>query len=162
MIPRKQPRSAAKTRVIHSNKNLELELCHRLNSGDLSAYVELSKHYSKLIKTIAKKYENKGLSAAEVILYAKIGLLKAAHRYDESKMVSFRLYAIWWMRQVILKALHEQAKIDQIPEMLILNLHEILNSFRPKTSIQKDSYSDLTEIIERELAGLIRFRKNEN
>ncbi|GIV34541.1 MAG: hypothetical protein KatS3mg031_2076 [Chitinophagales bacterium] len=146
-----------KERLSVSRKNPELELCQRLNAGDLSAFVELSRHYAKLIKTVSKKYEHQGLALSEILLYAKIGLLKAAHRYDENKMVSFRLYAIWWMRQAILKALSEKAKIDEIPEILILNLHEILNSFGQHNT--ENDCTDIANIVENELKELQRIKK---
>lgn len=112
----------------------ELELCARFQAGDLSAFPELTDVYSKLLDTIVVKYKNQGLPADELLLHAKIGLLKAAHRFDESKMASFRLYAIWWMRQVLLKSVQEQQRIARVPEMLIFQLHDVLHAFTRRES----------------------------
>lgn len=143
-----------------AEKISETELCTRFQRGDFPAFASLTDVYSRLIEAVASKYEAKQLPKSELILYAKIGLLKAAHRYDESKMVSFRLYAIWWMRQVILKALHEQAHIEQIPEMLIQNMQEIVESFRQNKMVlyPEVDRNEISETITQEIIGIQRFR----
>jgi DNA-directed RNA polymerase sigma subunit (sigma70/sigma32) len=93
------------------------------------------------------------------MLHAKIGLLKAAHRFDESKMVSFRLYAIWWMRQVILKALHEQARIEQIPEMLILQLHNLMRSFTRREQLLLEGFEETNQIAVPKINTVLRLKK---
>lgn len=120
----------------------DFELCSRFQSGDFAIFPELADNYSSLIRTIMLKYEKQGLPNEELMLHAKIGLLKAAHRFDESKMVSFRLYAIWWMRQTVLKALNEHARITQVPEMLVTNLNELLHTFTRRSAVFPDSESN--------------------
>lgn len=137
----------------------DTELCARFQKGDLSAFTELAKMYSKLISTIGAKYAGKQLPKSELVLYAKIGLLKAAHRYDESKMVSFRLYAIWWMRQSIMKAILEQVKIEQVPEMLIHNMRDIIASFRQKGVLEPGiEYAEISDAVESEISGIEKFK----
>jgi len=138
----------------------DLELCARFQKGDLLSFTELSKCYAKLLETVAEKYAGQQLPKPELILHAKIGLLKAAHRYDESKMVSFRLYAIWWMRQSILKALHEQAHIEKIPEMLIMNMHEIINSFRQEKMKLNNNleFVEISDAVEEQIVAIQRVR----
>lgn len=117
----------------------DLELCSRFQAGDLAAFPALVKSYAKLLHIVTEKYANRGLPDDELLLHAKLGLLKAAHRFDESKMVSFRLYAIWWMRQVLTKALHEQERIAHVPEMLIFQLHDVLHTFTRRESVLSES-----------------------
>jgi len=151
-------------RAYRADKFIETELCARFQKGDLSAFTELASAYSRLVDTVAAKYDGRQLPKSELVLYAKIGLLKAAHRYDESKMVSFRLYAIWWMRQVILKALHEQARIEQIPEMLIQNMQEIIESFRQNKTILNHDLEriEVAETIEEEITEMEKSRIRRN
>ncbi len=139
--------------------SLDLELCNRFQSGDFTAFPELSKCYAKLLKTVADKYANQGLPADELMLHAKIGLLKAAHRFDESKMVSFRLYAIWWMRQVALKALHEQARIMQVPEMRILQLHDIHHAFTRREDILLEGVEEANHAAKQRTSEILHLRK---
>ncbi|HXH19195.1 MAG TPA: sigma-70 family RNA polymerase sigma factor [Chitinophagales bacterium] len=132
------------------------EVCMRFQKGDLPAFTELSKKYSKLLHAVAAKYATLRLPEEELVLYAKIGLLKAAHRYDENKMISFRIYAIWWMRQSVMKALREHARIEQIPEMLIQSMHEIMDSFRQ--GAQWSPYLSHSGISDIEISGTEKFR----
>lgn len=113
----------------------DFELCSRFQAGDLTAFPELANVYAKLLNTATEKYADQGMPHGELLLHAKIGLLKAAHRFDENKMVSFRLYAIWWMRQTLLKAVHEQQQISRVPEMLIFQLHDVLHAFTRRENI---------------------------
>lgn len=136
-----------------------MELCTRFQSGDLSAFPELSDSYSKLLNTVVAKYEKQGLPSNELMLHAKIGLLKAAHRFDESKMVSFRLYAIWWMRQVIMKALHEQERIEKVPEMLIFQLHDILHAFTRRENILLEGFEETNQVDKQRGRDILNLRK---
>lgn len=111
------------------HKGDEFALTKRFKQGDLSSLTPILKSYKNLVKTVAEHYEHHGLAKSELIHFGNIGLIKAAHRFDESKGVIFKSYSIWWIRQSILKALHEQEKIDQIPHILIMNLHKISQTF---------------------------------
>ncbi|MDZ4846419.1 MAG: sigma factor [Chitinophagales bacterium] len=137
---------------------LDLELCARFQSGDLSAFPELSDSYSKLLDTVVAKYINEVLPTNELMLHAKIGLLKAAHRFDESKMVSFRLYAIWWMRQVIMKALHEQESITHIPEMLIFQFHDILHAFTRRENVLSEGIENPKQSEKKKTSEIVKLR----
>ena len=146
-------------RKIKRRKNLELELCQRFKGGDLFSFSELVKLHAELMKVVIEKYMQRGLTPTELLLYAKIGLLKAAHRYDESKMVSFRLYSIWWMRQCILKALQEQAKLEMIPELLISSLQELLQTFKNSNNITQPENLDFENAVHSELLELQKVAK---
>jgi len=148
------------TRRKKKTASIDLELCNRFQSGDFTAFPELSKSYTKLIKTVADKYANQGLPADELLLHAKIGLLKAAHRFDESKMVSFRLYAIWWMRQVVLKALHEQARIEQVPEMLILQLNDLLHTFTRRENVLLEGFEESNQVAKQRITEILHLKKS--
>ena len=157
-------KTITKSRKIGDDEYSDTDLCTRFQKGDLPAFTELAKVYSRLVATVAAKYTGKQLPKSELILYAKIGLLKAAHRYDESKMVSFRLYAIWWMRQVVLKALNEQTRIEQIPEMLIQNMHELMESFKQnRDKLNPDTgYIKVAETVEEEISEIKKFMTKRN
>lgn len=137
-------------RAIRKSKT-ELLLTKRLKQGDLASLVPLLESYNNLVKTVADHYRNQGIPIGELIHFGNIGLIKAAHRYDESKMVHFKSYSIWWIRQSILKALQELARIDQVPELLIMNLHRISQTFN---SMEANSDIEPTDREIKEVVGI--------
>lgn len=139
----------------------ELKLTTQFNSGEIEAFGELLKTHTNLVNTIAERYVNQGLDLEELKVIGKVGLIKAAHRFDETKPVHFRSYAIWWIRQSILKALNEQARIEQVPEILITNLHRISKTF---TSMEMDNnieprYNDINDIVQFKIEELFKAKK---
>jgi len=93
----------------------EKSLPPRMRKGDERALVRFTSANLKFVVKVAKEYQNRGLSLADLINEGNVGLLKAAQRFDEKKGVKFISYAVWWIRQAILKALAEQTKIIRLP-----------------------------------------------
>ncbi|CAN5180832.1 hypothetical protein BH09BAC1_BH09BAC1_02290 [soil metagenome] len=106
-----------------------LGLAQAARDGDLTALNTLVNAHLSLVKTVARKYQNQGLSFQELCYTGNIGLIKASNRYDESKGVSFRTYAIWWIRQVVSKALQEHLRISEVREVSLTDLWVIPESF---------------------------------
>jgi RNA polymerase primary sigma factor len=93
----------------------ERNLPPKIREGDGSALERFTSANLKFVVKIAKEYQNRGLTLADLINEGNIGLLKAARRFDETKGVKFISYAVWWIRQSVLKALSEQTKIVRLP-----------------------------------------------
>lgn len=136
-------------------------LTKRFNEGDLEAFIELLHTHSSLIKTVAEKYENQGMTIDELVLFGKIGLIKAAHRYYDTKGVHFRTYAIWWIRQCIIKALQEKARIDQVPEILISNLFQISETFGDiqKLNDREPSRQEIQDVFQIQIEDLTKIKE---
>lgn len=107
----------------------EMALARKARNGDLTALSLLVNAHLKLVKAIAMRYRKQGLSVEELTYAGNIGLIKACSRFDATKAESFRHYAIWWIRQAILKALHEQAQIEMAPAIMIHDLWQISRGF---------------------------------
>jgi RNA polymerase primary sigma factor len=128
----------------------EIELAKQARNGDLTALSLLVNAHLKLVKAVAMHYRKQGLSVEELTYAGNIGLIKAASRFDTTKADTFRHYAIWWIRQSILKALHEQAQISLAPSIMIQELWQISNRFN---NLEADA--DL-EPSDKEMANLLQ------
>ncbi|HNY90179.1 MAG TPA: RNA polymerase sigma factor RpoD/SigA [bacterium] len=107
----------------------EIDLAKRIRAGDQDALEMLTKSNLRFVVSVAKQYQNQGLSLGDLINEGNLGLLKAATRFDESRGFKFISYAVWWIRQSILQALAEQSRIVRIPLNRIGALNKIEKLF---------------------------------
>jgi len=117
----------------------EVQLASRIKQGDQAALDKLTKANLRFVVSVAKQYQNQGLSLPDLINEGNLGLIKAAQRFDETRGFKFISYAVWWIRQSILQALAEQSRIVRLP----------LNKVGLTNRIQK-AYSQLEQEYERE------------
>ncbi len=103
----------------------EVELARRIRSGDDIALSKLIKSNLRFVVSVSKQYQNQGLSLPDLINEGNLGLIKAARRFDETRGFKFISYAVWWIRQSILQALAEQARIVRLPLNKIGSLNKI-------------------------------------
>lgn len=104
-------------------------LCRMAQDGDMNAMTLLVDTHRKLVHNIAAKYQNQGLGLDELLYTGNIGLIKAIHRYGDTRDVDFTTYATWWVRQCLRKALGEQARIMQLAQFTMTDMTMIGKSF---------------------------------
>jgi RNA polymerase primary sigma factor len=121
------------------NSEEEVKLAIRIKQGDQAALDKLTKANLRFVVSVAKQYQNQGLTLPDLINEGNLGLIKAAQRFDETRGFKFISYAVWWIRQSILQALAEQARIVRLP----------LNKVGLTNRISK-AYSQLEQEYERE------------
>lgn len=107
----------------------EVMLARRIKSGDASALKKLVKANLRFVVSVAKQYQNQGMSLPDLINEGNLGLMKAAQRFDETRGFKFISYAVWWIRQAILQALAEQARIVRLPVNKIGSINRINRAF---------------------------------
>jgi RNA polymerase primary sigma factor len=118
---------------------VEVELARRIREGDQVALEKLTKANLRFVVSVAKQYQNHGLTLGDLINEGNLGLIKAAGRFDEKRGFKFISYAVWWIRQSIMQALAEQSRIVRLP----------LNRIGSLTKISK-TFSDLEQTFQRE------------
>ncbi len=117
----------------------EVELAKRIRQGDEDALHELTQANLRFVVSVAKQYQNQGLSLADLINEGNIGLIKAAHRFDETRGFKFISYAVWWIRQSILQAIVENSRIVRMPLSRVSAYNRV-----------HDAYSSFVQTFERE------------
>ena len=105
--------------------DMEVELAQRIKAGDQLALEKLTKANLRFVVSVAKQYQNQGLTLPDLINEGNLGLIKAAKRFDETRGFKFISYAVWWIRQSILQALAEQSRIVRLPLNKIGSINKI-------------------------------------
>ncbi len=107
----------------------EVELAQRIKKGDKIALEKLTRANLRFVVSVAKQYQNQGLSLPDLINEGNLGLIKAAEKFDETRGFKFISYAVWWIRQSILQALAEQSRIVRLPLNQVGSLNKINKAF---------------------------------
>ena len=132
---------------------MEVELAQKIRQGDQIALEKLTKANLRFVVSVAKQYQNQGLTLPDLINEGNLGLIKAAQRFDETRGFKFISYAVWWIRQSILQALAEQSRIVRLPLNQVGSLNKINKAFsrleqefeRPPSSDELATALELTE-----------------
>jgi len=107
----------------------EVTLAQAIKQGDQESLEKLTKANLRFVVSVAKQYQNQGLSLSDLINEGNLGLIKAAQRFDETRGFKFISYAVWWIRQSILQALAEQSRIVRLPLNKVGSLNKINRAF---------------------------------
>ena len=125
----------------------EVELAQRIKQGDQAALEKLTKANLRFVVSVAKQYQNQGLSLPDLINEGNLGLIKAAEKFDETRGFKFISYAVWWIRQSILQALAEQSRIVRLPLNQVGSLNKINKAYSKfeQENERKPSAEELAE-----------------
>ncbi|MBN1159215.1 MAG: sigma-70 family RNA polymerase sigma factor [Bacteroidales bacterium] len=128
----------------------EVELARRIKNGDEKAMNKLVQANLRFVVSVSKQYQNQGLSLPDLINEGNLGLIKAAQRFDETRGFKFISYAVWWIRQSILQALAEQARIVRLPLNKIGSINRINKAFAElEQSFEREpSFQEIAEMLE--------------
>ena len=128
----------------------EVTLARRIKSGDNDALRKLVKANLRFVVSVAKQYQNQGMTLPDLINEGNLGLIKAAQRFDETRGFKFISYAVWWIRQAILQALAEQARIVRLPVNKIGSINRINRTFaRLEQEFEREpSSQEIAEILD--------------
>ncbi len=132
------------------NADEEVSLAKRIRDGDQWALEKLTKSNLRFVVSVAKQYQNQGLSLPDLINEGNLGLIKAAKRFDETRGFKFISYAVWWIRQSILQALAEQSRIVRLPLNQVGSLNKINKAFsKLEQQFEREpSAEELSELLE--------------
>ncbi len=126
----------------------EVELAQRIRKGDRKALEKLTKANLRFVVSVAKQYQNQGLSLPDLINEGNVGLIKAAEKFDETRGVKFISYAGWWIRQSILQAIAEQSRIVRLPLNQVGSVNKI-NRALNKFEQENERHPSIEEIADR-------------
>jgi len=128
----------------------EVELAKKIKQGDQISLEKLTKANLRFVVSVAKQYQNQGLSLSDLINEGNLGLIKAAQRFDETRGFKFISYAVWWIRQSILQALAEQSRIVRLPLNKVGSLNKINKAFSELEQAyeREPSADELAELLE--------------
>ena len=128
----------------------EVELARRIRHGDRAALEKLVKANLRFVVSVAKQYQNQGLSLPDLIDEGNLGLIKAAEKFDETRGFKFISYAVWWIRQSILQALAEQSRIVRLPLNQVGSLNKINKAYQrfEQEFERKPSAEELAELLD--------------
>ena len=128
----------------------EVDLAQRIRNGDRIALEKLTRANLRFVVSVAKQYQNQGLSLPDLINEGNLGLIKAAEKFDETRGFKFISYAVWWIRQSILQALAEQSRIVRLPLNQVGSLNKINKAFSKfeQENARKPSAEELAEQLE--------------
>ena len=140
----------------------EVELAQKIKAGDEKALDKLTKANLRFVVSVAKQYQNQGLTLPDLINEGNLGLIKAAKRFDETRGFKFISYAVWWIRQSILQALAEQSRIVRLPLNKIGSINKINKAYakleqefeRPPTA------EEIAELVDLSIAEVKQSLKN--
>lgn len=122
----------------------EIELARKIKKGDVKALEKLTKANLRFVVSVAKQYQNQGLSLPDLINEGNLGLIKAAKKYDETRGFKFISYAVWWIRQSIMQAISEQSRIVRVP----INQMGVIHKMRKVVQQFEQEYQRLPSINE--------------
>ena len=126
----------------------EVELAQRIKRGDRIALEKLTKANLRFVVSVAKQYQNQGLSLPDLINEGNLGLIKAAEKFDETRGFKFISYAVWWIRQSILQAIAEQSRIVRLPLNQVGSVNKI-NRVLNKFEQENERYPSIEEIADK-------------
>ena len=128
----------------------EVELAQRIRAGDRIALEKLTRANLRFVVSVAKQYQNQGLSLPDLINEGNLGLIKAAEKFDETRGFKFISYAVWWIRQSILQALAEQSRIVRLPLNQVGSLNKINKAFSKfeQENERKPSPEELADVLD--------------
>src|SRR5574344_844987 len=126
----------------------EVELAQRIRKGDKKALEKLTKANLRFVVSVAKQYQNQGLSLPDLINEGNLGLIKAAAKFDETRGFKFISYAVWWIRQSILQAIAEQSRIVRLPLNQVGSVNKI-NRMLNKFEQENERYPSIEEIADK-------------
>ena len=139
----------------------EVELAQRIRKGDQEALEKLTRANLRFVVSVAKQYQNQGLSLPDLINEGNLGLIKAAEKFDETRGFKFISYAVWWIRQSILQALAEQSRIVRLPLNQVGSLNKInkaLTRFEQENERQptKEELSEMIDVPKDKISDTLR------